>query len=113
MLPNSCYIEAAHGLPAVPALAGPTGLVWSSPNCTVASAAALQSLAGSVPPSLLRAVFPPQLIADDNEIGGSHRVQLSEIQRILSAVGEYFSKAGKFLCSITCLGAGSVMEGPA
>ncbi|KAL4458429.1 hypothetical protein ABPG75_013294 [Micractinium tetrahymenae] len=35
-----------------------------------------------------------QLIADDNEIGGSHRVQLSEIQRILTSVGEYFSKPG-------------------
>jgi sugar/nucleoside kinase (ribokinase family)/predicted Rossmann-fold nucleotide-binding protein len=32
------------------------------------------------------------LITD--ETGGSHRVPLSEIQRILSTVGEYFSKAG-------------------
>jgi len=32
------------------------------------------------------------LITD--EIGGSHRVPLSEIQRILSTVGEYYSKAG-------------------
>lgn len=42
-------------------------------------------------------MLPAQLIADDNEIGGSHRVQLSEIQRILTSVGEYFSKAGKCL----------------
>ncbi len=99
--PACCYIEAARGLLAVPAHVGATGAVSSSPNCTVASAAAMQSLAGSVPPSLLRAVFPPQLIADDNEIGGSHRVQLSEIQRILTATGEYFSKAGKLT---RCLG---------
>ncbi len=32
------------------------------------------------------------LITD--ELGGSHRVPLTEIQRILSTVGEYFSKAG-------------------
>jgi sugar/nucleoside kinase (ribokinase family)/predicted Rossmann-fold nucleotide-binding protein len=30
----------------------------------------------------------------EDELGGSHRVPLSEIQRILSSVGEYFSKAG-------------------
>ena len=29
-----------------------------------------------------------------DELGGSHRVSLEEIQRILSAVGEYYSKAG-------------------
>lgn len=40
-----------------------------------------------VDPSTLRT-----LIAD--ELGGSHRVELSEIQRILATVGEYFSKAG-------------------
>lgn len=33
-----------------------------------------------------------QLVAD--ELGGSHRVELDEVQRTLTAVGEYYSKAG-------------------
>ena len=34
-----------------------------------------------------------QLIGQD-EVGGSHRVELTDVQQLLSNVGEYFSKAG-------------------
>jgi hypothetical protein len=35
-----------------------------------------------------------QLIGQD-EVGGSHRVELTDVQQLLSNVGEYFSKAGR------------------